>query len=101
MDVLFPVRNELITDRNMVFAIMWNLAKETARERIIESQVKQKQYYDKGTKIINYEMGDQVLAARANNLSMCHRFKRNGLHLIVQKCKELNITVTGKNGLIL
>jgi transposase InsO family protein len=48
-------------DRNMIFAKMLNLAKETARERLIESQVKQKQYYEKGKKITNYEMGDQVL----------------------------------------
>jgi hypothetical protein len=36
-----------------------------------------------------------LIAARANNLPMCHRLKPNGVHLIVQKCKELNITVTG------
>jgi hypothetical protein len=33
-DVLAPVRNELITDRNMVFAKMWHLAKATARDRL-------------------------------------------------------------------
>jgi hypothetical protein len=60
-DVLSPVINELIPDINMVFAKMWNLAKETAHERLIESQVKKKQYYDRGMKITNYEIGDQVL----------------------------------------
>jgi hypothetical protein len=41
-DVQPPVRNELITDRNMIFAKMWHLAKETARDRIMEAQEIQK-----------------------------------------------------------
>jgi hypothetical protein len=36
---------------------------------------------------------NKLIAAMENNLPVCHRIKLNDKHLIVQKCKSLNITV--------
>ena len=61
-DVQPPVRNELITDRNMIFAKMWHLAKETARDRIMEAQEIQKAYYDSKVNPAKiYKKGEKVL----------------------------------------
>ena len=35
-----------------------------------------------------------LLAAIANNLPVCHRLKPNGKHLIVQKCGQVNLTIS-------
>ncbi len=37
-----------------------------------------------------------LLAALANNLPLCSRLKPNGVHLIVQQCKEMNVTIRGQ-----
>jgi hypothetical protein len=37
-----------------------------------------------------------IKAAIANNLPRCSRLKPNGVHLIVQQCKETNVTVQGE-----
>ena len=97
-DVLSPVRNELITDRNMIFAKMWNLAKETARERLIESQVKQKQYYDKGTKITNYEMGDQVLLKELDDKPGKFNMRWEGPYTVIGKTSGVNYKLRKRDG---
>ena len=97
-DVLSPVRNELITDRNMIFAKMWNLAKETARERLIESQVKQKHYYDKGTKIINYGMGDQVLLKELDDKPGKFNMRWEGPYTVIGKTSGVNYKLRKRDG---
>ncbi|EFX65165.1 hypothetical protein DAPPUDRAFT_117510 [Daphnia pulex] len=37
-----------------------------------------------------------LLAAMANNLPLCSRLKPNGMNLIMQQCKAMNITIRGE-----
>ena len=81
--------------------IQWHQGRKErlfVRENGIQREIKE--IYCDNLQLIRYTTqllaeSNGLIAARADNLPLCHRLKPNGVHLIVQKCKELNITVTG------
>ena len=57
-----PVRNRnMIYDSNMIFSQMWYNTLEIAREKLIEAKEKQKIYYDRNTKRVEFKIGDKNL----------------------------------------
>jgi hypothetical protein len=68
-------------------------------ENIIENELKRiycnnLQMARQATSLISESSG--LLAARANNLPMCHRLKPMGEAFLVQKCSAINITIGAK-----
>ena len=97
-DVMPPVRNELITDRNMASAKLWHLAQDTARERLIEAQVVQKKNYDKRTKVTEYKVGDRVLLKDLTETRSKFDDRWGGPHTIVQKLSDVNYKLKTDKG---
>jgi len=60
-DLMPPARNRNLTDINMLFSQQWYDALRIAKDRLIEAKEKQKFYYDRNTKRIEYKVGDKVL----------------------------------------
>ena len=61
-DMIKPVRNRnMIYDSNMIFSQMWYNTLEIAREKLIEAKEKQKIYYDRNTKRVEFKIGDKNL----------------------------------------
>jgi hypothetical protein len=60
-DLMPPARNRNLTDVNMLFSQQWYDALRIAKERLIEAKEKQKFYYDRNTKRIEFKVGEKVL----------------------------------------
>ena len=60
-DVKINTRYDRIGEENNVYQRKWERAKDLAREHLVKEQKKQKGYYDRGTNIANYKIGDHVL----------------------------------------
>jgi hypothetical protein len=98
-DVLAPVRNELITDRNMVFAKMWHLAKATARDRLMEAQEMQKQYYDsKVNPAKTYKIGEKVLLKVDEDIPGKFNMRWKGPYTVLEKKSEVNYKLRTPKG---
>jgi hypothetical protein len=62
-----PVRNRDMTDLNMIFSQMWYDAVEKTKEKLEEKE-KQKKYYDRNAKRVEFEVGDKVLLKEMANI---------------------------------
>ncbi len=60
-DLMPPAWNRNLTDVNMLFSHQWYDALRIAKERLIEAKEKQKFYYDRNTKRIEFKVGEKVL----------------------------------------
>ena len=60
-DLLPPARTRNLTDVNMLFSQQWYDALRIAKDRLIEAKEKQKFYYDRNTKRIEFAVGEKVL----------------------------------------
>ncbi len=83
-----PSRYKLASNINTIFAQIWRRAQELAREKLIEKQEKQKKYYDKGTKLTQYEIGDQVLLRVRPNLTGKIKMRWSGPYIVIGKMKN-------------
>ena len=50
-----------MTYPNMIFSRIWYDALEIAREKLVEEKEKQKIYYDRNAKRVEFKIGDKIL----------------------------------------
>lgn len=62
-----PTRYKLASDINEIFAQQWRQAIDLVRESQLEAQANQKRLYDRGTRLVHYNVGDQVLLKKQPN----------------------------------
>jgi hypothetical protein len=60
-DLMTPARNRNLTDVNMLFSQQWYDAIKIEKERLIEAKEKQKFYYDKTAKRVDFKIGERIL----------------------------------------
>lgn len=97
-DVWEPTRYRLTTDQNQIFAKQWRYARKLAREKLLEAQEKQKQYYDRNAKVEAYAVGDQVLLKARPNQPGKFTLRWTGPYQIVRKMNNpLNYKLRNMN----
>ena len=84
-DVLPPTRLLIISDENTIFSQMWHEAKETAKNNLAEAKEKQKYYYDKNKKLIEYKVGDHVLLKEMANVPGKFNMRYLGPYRVLEK----------------
>ena len=98
-DVQPPVRNELITDQNLLFAKMWHLAKETARDRLMEAQEIQKRYYDKNVgPAKTYKKGEKVMLKVDEDIPGKFNMRWEGPYTVLEKKSNVNYKLLTPKG---
>jgi hypothetical protein len=83
----------------MVFAKMWHLAKETARDRLMEAQEIQKQYYDsKVNPAKTYIIGEKVLLKVDEDIPGKFNMRWKGPYTVLEKKSEVNFKLRTPKG---
>ena len=97
-DMIEPVRNRDMTDPNMIFSQMWYDAIEITRERLEESKEKQKAYYDRNTKKVEFEMDEKVMLKEMANVPGKFNNRWDGPFVIKEKKGNVNYKILSEDG---
>lgn len=84
-DVLPPTRLLIVSNENTIFSQMWHEAKEAAKRNLEEAKEKQKYYYDKNTKLVEYKIGDQVLIKEMANTPGKFNMRWEGPYKVIER----------------
>jgi len=93
-----PVRNRNMTDPTMIFSQMWYDALEIAREKLIEAKEKQKIYYDRNAKRVEFNIGDKILLKAMANTPGKFNMRWDGPYTISEKKGNVNYKIYADNG---
>ena len=88
-DVLPPTRLLIVSDENTIFSQMWHEAKEKAKSNLAEAKERQKHYYDKNTKLVSYNKGDQVLLKEMANTPGKFNMRWDGPYKVIEKKSDV------------
>jgi hypothetical protein len=94
-DRMKPVRNRNMTDP---ISQMWYDALEIAREKLIEAKEKQKIYYDRNAKRVEFKIGDKILLKAMANTSGKFNMRWDGPYAISEKKGNVNYKIYADNG---
>jgi hypothetical protein len=97
-DMIQPVRNRDMTDVNMIFSQMWYDAVEKTKEKLEEAKEKQKQYYDRNAKRVEFEIGDKVLLKEMANIPGKFNMRWEGPFSITERKGNVNYKILSQNG---
>jgi len=87
-----------MTDPNMIFSQMWYDALEIAREKLIEAKEKQKIYYDRNAKRVEFKIGDKILLRAMANTPGKFNMRWDGPYTISEKKGNVNYKIYADNG---
>ena len=88
-DVLPPNRLLIISDENTIFSQMWHEAKEKAKNNLAEAKEKQKYYYDKDKKLVEYKIGDHVLLKEQASIPGKFNMRYIGPYRVIEKKSDV------------
>jgi hypothetical protein len=89
-DVLPAPRLLILSDPNNIFAKMWHEAKAFARQNLEAAQEKQKDYYDKNTKTVKYNIGDIVLLRDLSDQPGKFNMRWKGPYRVIEQKGDVN-----------
>lgn len=92
-DLRPPMRYRSLTDENNLFPQQWHNALELARAHIIIGQGKQKEYYDRNSRICQFQAGDKILLRILHPQVGKFVMRYEGPYVVTEKLSELNYVV--------
>jgi hypothetical protein len=97
-DMIKPVRNRNMTDVNMIFSQMWYDALDITKEKLEEAKEKQKAYYDRNTKRIEFKIGDKILLKEMANTPGKFNMRWEGPYTVKERKGNVNYKIYADNG---
>jgi transposase InsO family protein len=89
-----PVRNRIVYDFLGMFSNNWHEARKIAAESIEKRQRSQKKFYDVGTKVVNIEVGAQVLLRDLTCTPGKFRMRWKGPFIVKKKLSDKTYVIT-------
>ena len=97
-DMIKPVRNRNMTDVNMIFSQMWYDALDITKEKLEEAKEKQKAYYDRNTKRVEFKIGDKILLKEMANTPGKFNMRWEGPYTVKERKGNVNYKIYADNG---
>jgi len=64
-----PIRYRSVENQSEIISQQWSIALEIAKENLLEAQMSQKKYYDKGSNISEFKINEKILLTFALGLA--------------------------------
>jgi hypothetical protein len=97
-DLMPPARNRNLTDVNMLFSQQWYDAIKIAKDRLIEAKEKQKFYYDRTAKRIDFKIGDRILFKQLAIVPGKFNMRWEGPYTVVEKKSNVSYKIISDDG---
>jgi hypothetical protein len=97
-DLMPPARNRNLTDINMLFSQQWYDAIKIAKDRLIEAKEKQKFYYDRTAKRVNFAIGDRILFKQLAIVPGKFNMRWEGPYTVVEKKSNVSYKIVSDDG---
>ena len=92
-DICPPIRYRAVENYGEMVSQQWNIALEIARQNVEKAQVTQKKYYDEGSAIISFKVGEKVMLAEPPNKPGKFNMKWEGPHTVITRISDLNYRI--------
>ena len=96
--MIHPVKNRNMIDVNMIFSQMRYDAVKKEKEKLEEAKEKQKKYYDKNAKRVEFEVGTKVLLKEMEKISGKFNMRWEGPFSIAERKGNVNYKIISQNG---
>jgi hypothetical protein len=97
-DLMPPARNRNLTDINMIFSQQWYDAIKIAKDRLIEAKEKQKYYYDRTAKRVDFKIGDRILFKQLAIVPGKFNMRWEGPYTVVEKKSNVSYKIGSDDG---
>lgn len=96
-DLRPPMRYRALEDENDIFAQRYSDAYELCKANQVLAKDKQKRFYDKGTKLVTYEVDDKILLHILKTQTAKFYDRWEGPFIVVRKISDINYLVRAVN----
>ena len=88
-----PIRYRSVENQSEIISQQWSIALEIARENLLEAQINQKKYYDRGSNITEFKINEKILLTIPPGPGQKLQLRREGPYTVLRRTGESNYQI--------